>query len=299
MLTYIVCKEALAVLLARDSEHLTAQTRFLASKKASKKESCVKNHEPYMRFNSTQRSYLRSANLSTKVLLTTTYFVMVATNYLANALPLNGRQTGEVSDAYEDLFAPAGITFSIWGLIYALLAIHVLYQWGAFHSGSSHNGRLLGKVGILFSISSMANTAWVFAWHYDLILLSTLLIISILVLLAMLVTTLRDASLTPREQWLVRLPFSVYFGWITVATVANITVWLVSIQWDGFGVASQVWVTAIITVAALIGIFTMLRNRDIPYGFVSLWAYTGILIKHTSVSGFDGNIPGSLDGWHG
>lgn len=235
---------------------------------------------------------MRTADLPAKLLVTVTYIVMVATNYLANALPLNGRQTGEVSNAYENLFAPAGITFSIWALIYALLAVQILYHWGLFHSASTQNGPLLRKVGILFSVSSLANTAWVFAWHYDLILLSTLLIISILVLLAVIVVTLRGASVTAREQWLVRLPFSVYFGWITVATVANITVWLVSVGWDGFGLENRVWGMLIAAVAAAIGTLVMLRNRDIAYGVVFLWAFTGILIKHTSTDGFSGEYPG-------
>ena len=237
---------------------------------------------------------MRTADLPAKVLVTVTYVIMVATNYLANALPLNGRQTGEVSNAYENLFAPAGITFSIGGLTSPLLAVHILSQWGALHSPSTQNGPLLRKVGIWFSVSSLANTAWVFAWHYDLILLSTLLIISILVFLAIIVLTLRDASLTTREQWLVRLPFSIYFGWITVATVANITVWLVSVGWDGFGLESQVWAIAIVAVAAAIGTMVMLRNRDIAYGLVFLWAFIGILIKHTSANGFAGEYPGVI-----
>ena len=234
---------------------------------------------------------MKTAELPIKILVTVTYLVMVGTNYLANALPLNGRQTGEVSDAYANLFAPAGITFSIWGVIYALLAIHILYQWGLFHEERVENGPLLRKVGILFALSSLANTAWVFAWHYDQILLSTLLIATILVLLALIATALRQQPLTPREQWLVRLPFSVYFGWITVATVANITVWLVSIGWDGFGIPAQTWAVIIIAVAALIGILTMVRNRDIAYGVVLLWAFTGILIKHVSSDGFAGLYP--------
>ncbi len=234
---------------------------------------------------------MKTAELPVKILLTVTYLVMVATNYLANALPLNGRETGEISDIYDNLFTPAGITFSIWGLIYTLLAIHILYQWGAFHEAGRQNGALLRRVGILFSISSLANTAWVFAWHYDQILLSTVLIITILVLLAAIVVTLRDASLTTREQWLVRVPFSVYFGWITVATVANITVWLVSLGWDGFGLDSQTWAVIIVAVAAAIGTLTLVRNRDIAYGLVLLWAFTGILIKHTAADGWAGAYP--------
>jgi hypothetical protein len=234
---------------------------------------------------------MKTADLTVKLFLTVTYLVMVATNYLANALPLNGRETGEVSDFYDNLFTPAGITFSIWGLIYALLAIHILYQWGLFHETGRQNGPLLRKVGILFSLSSLANTVWVFAWHYDQILLSTLIIITMLVLLATIAVTLRDAALSMREQWLVRLPFSVYFGWLTVATVANITVWLVSIGWDGFGIDNQVWAVIVVALAAAIGTLTMLRNRDIAYGLVLLWAFTGILIKHTTPEGWAGAYP--------
>ena len=234
---------------------------------------------------------MKTADLPVKILLTVTYIIMVGTNYLANALPLNGQQTGEISDKYENLFTPAGITFSIWSLIYLLLAIHILYQWGAFHRDDVQHGRLLQKVGILFSVSSLANTAWVFAWHYEQILLSTALIATILVLLAVIAVTLRDASLTLREQWLVRLPFSVYFGWITVATVANITVWLVSIGFDGFGIPVQWWAVIIIAVAAIIGTLVMLRNRDYAYGLVLLWAFTGILIKHTADDGWAERYP--------
>jgi hypothetical protein len=234
---------------------------------------------------------MRTAELPVKLLLTVTYLVMVGVNYLANALPLNGRETGEISDAYENLFAPAGITFAIWSVIYGLLALHILYQWGLFHREGVQNGPLLRKVGILFAISSLANTAWVFAWHYDQILLSTLLITSILVLLAIIVRTIHTHPLTTREQWLVRVPFSVYFGWITVATVANITVWLVSIGWDGFGLGAQTWAMIIVAVAAVIGTLVMLRNRDIAYGLVLLWAFTGIVIKHTTPDGFAGQYP--------
>lgn len=229
------------------------------------------------------------ARLPMRALVTGTFVVMVVVNGLANALPINGRQTGEISDAYPNLFAPAGITFAIWGLIYVLLALHVLYQWGLFSRAGEQNSALLDKVGLLFSLSSLANTAWVFAWHYDLIGLSALLIVSILVLLILINRTMRNLSMTRGERLLVELPFSVYFGWITVATVANITVWLVSIKWSGFGLAESIWAVAIIGVAAAIGTITMLKNRDIAYGLVLIWAFIGILIKHTSATGFGGS----------
>jgi len=228
-----------------------------------------------------------------KVLVVVTYLAMITMNFLANALPLNGRGTGEVSDAYPSLFTPAGVTFSIWGVIYLLLGLHVLYQLGLFRDSAPDVGRtaLLNRVGVLFAVSSLANTAWVFAWHYDVIALSAVLIVVILVCLILIADTLRVARLTTRERWFVGVPFSVYFGWTTVATVANITVLLVSLKWDGFGISASAWATAIVLVAMAIGTATMLYNRDVAYGLVLIWAYVGILIRQTSAAELDSRYP--------
>lgn len=226
-----------------------------------------------------------------KILVAVTYLVMIAANGAANALPLNGRRTGDISNLYPSLFTPAGVTFSIWGVIYTLLAAHVLYQFGFFRDrpDTPADTALLNRVGVLFALSSLANTAWIFAWHYDLIPLSAVLLIAILVLLAMIVTTVRRAGLTGRDRWFIGVPFSVYFGWSTVAVVANITVLLVYWGWDGFGIADSTWAVAIILVAMGIGTLTMLRNRDVAYGLVLIWAYIGILIRQTST--LDGQYP--------
>jgi len=222
-----------------------------------------------------------------------TYLAMIATNVLANALPLNGRRTGDVSDAYPSLFTPAGVTFSVWGVIYLLLGAHVLYQLGLFRDGpdTAEQTALLNRVGMLFAVSSLANTAWVFAWHYDHIPLSAVLIVVILVCLALISTALRGANLSGRQRWFIGVPFSVYFGWTTVAVVANITVLLVSLNWDGFGLAESTWTVIIVLVAMAIGTLTMVRNRDAAYGLVLIWAFVGILIRQTSDNGFAGRYP--------
>ena len=250
-----------------------------------------------------------TAKTTVQALVGLTYLAMIAMNVLANALPINGRTTGGVSDSYQNLFAPAGLTFAIWGVIYLLLGAHVLYQLGLFHdaevddvapfagSASASSGNaptraaLLQRVGVLFSLSSLANVAWILSWHYDLILMSTLLLATMLVLLILITRTILGARLSPRDRLFVRLPFSVYFGWITVATIANVTVWLVSIGWDGFGIAESTWAVAIVSVGAVIGTAVILRDRDIAYGLVLVWAYLGIWIKHTSATGFNGAHP--------
>ncbi len=238
-----------------------------------------------------------------------TYVVMIVVNALANILPINGRSTGAISDSYQNLFAPAGLTFSIWGVIYLLLGAHVLYQFGLFRGrklaadprqqdgqggvagGASPRAVMLQRVGVLFALSSVANVAWILSWHYDFILVSTLLLATMLVLLILITRTIRGADLSTRDRLFVRLPFSVYFGWITVATIANVTVWLVSIGWDGFGIAESTWAVVIIAVGAVIGTAVILRDSDVAYGLVLVWAYLGIWIKHTSASGFNGAYP--------
>lgn len=233
--------------------------------------------------------------LPLKLFVFITFIVMVTVNALSVLLPLNGITPGEVSDFYPNLFAPAGITFSIWSLIYLLLAAHTLYQVGLFRSRKKKvNDELLRKTGIVFSVSSLVNAAWIFSWHYRIIPLSMVLMVCLLICLIDMAVIINTQSLSPREKLLIRLPFSVYFGWITVATIANATALLVSLGWNGFGIPESIWTIIILAVGALIGTATLLRFKSIAYGLVLIWAYTGILIKHTTASGFGGQYPGVI-----
>lgn len=226
-----------------------------------------------------------------RIFVVISYLAMVVVNALANILPLNGIGTGAISDSYPNLFAPTGFTFSIWGLIYLLLALHVLYQLGLFRNRTKTDNILLWRVGIIFSVSSLINIAWIFSWHYKLIPLSMVLMLLLLICLISLAITLRKQKLDRRERFFVRLPFSVYFGWITVATIANATTLLVSVGWNGFGLSPSLWTIIMLTVGALIGIATTLRFKDIAYGLVLVWAYAGILYKHVSIPGFANQYP--------
>lgn len=227
-----------------------------------------------------------------KILVAITYVSMVVVNFLANGLPINNRSTGAISDAYPNLFAPAGITFSIWGLIYLLLAGYVLYQFGIFNKNRSQESEtLLKKVNIAFMVSSLANISWIFAWHYDFIWLSVIIMAVILGSLITIADTLRTREFTTKETLFILAPFSVYFGWITVATIANVTVLLVSIGWNGFGIAEYVWTSIMLLVGALIGIVRMRMDTNWIYGLVLIWAYLGILLKHLSPTEFGGTYP--------
>lgn len=221
-----------------------------------------------------------------KIFTLAAYIVMVAVNYLAVTLPLNGRDTGAISDNYPNLFAPAGYAFSIWGLIYILLAIYVLYQLRRGEDG------LVRRVNRIFIVNALLNALWIFSWHYNLIWLSVIIMVGLLFTLIRIADIFQAGIYSPKESWLVRLPFSVYFGWITVATIANITVFLVYLGWNGFGISDIFWTVIVLLVGAFLGCWRMLNDRFIPYGLVLIWAYGAILAKHLSASGFAGQYPG-------
>lgn len=238
---------------------------------------------------------MKNKNLLIKIIALFTYIGMVVVNFLANALPINNRSTGAISEAYPNLFTPTGLTFSIWGLIYLLLAGYVLYQFGLFEKNKEEKKEeLLKKVNLYFIISSLANIAWLFSWHYDFIGISVLVMGILLFSLIKIANVLNEKKLSSKENLFIRLPFSVYFGWITVAAIANITVFLVSINWNGFGISSQVWTIIVLLIGLLIGSLRIWKDRVISYGLVLIWAYAGILIKHTSTNGFSGQYQGII-----
>lgn len=223
-----------------------------------------------------------------KIIATVMYFAMVLVNYLANGLPLNNRSTGQISDDYPNLFAPAGLAFSIWGLIYLLLLGYVIYQ---FAKKDQKTEDLIKKINPFFIATCLANILWIFAWHYDVIWLSVLIMAILLSLLIKIADIINKEQFTQQGKILIYLPFSIYFGWITIATIANITIFLVSIGWNGFGVADFVWTSIILIVGAIIGTLRIHKDKNIAYGLVLVWAYLGILLKHLSAEGFNGQYP--------
>lgn len=225
-----------------------------------------------------------------RILVLITFISMIAVNALANILPINGMTTGAISDMYVNLFAPAGITFAIWGLIYFMLGLFTLYQFGLFGWGKLDE-KIIERVSVLFILTSIVNLLWIFAWHYNIIFLSMILIVTLLVLLIKIADLVNNKDITIKERIFVCTPFSVYFGWITIATIANITVLLVSLKWDGFGISPVIWTMLILLVGTIIGILRMFKDVNPAYGLVFVWAYLGIWIKHTSITGFNNMYP--------
>ena len=208
------------------------------------------------------------------------YILVLAVNALANVLPINGITTGEVSDRYDNLFVPAGVTFSIWGLIYLLLAIFVVYQWIVARHATP-DASFSGKVGAWFFISCIANASWILAWHYEMLPLSLLLMFVLLVSLLRIYVRLGTGVkfVSRSEQFLVHLPFSIYLGWISIATIANVAALLVSIQWGMLGLGPQFWAVVVIAVGIALALIMAFQRRDVFYALVVDWALLGILLK--------------------
>ena len=219
------------------------------------------------------------------VAVTVAYVGTIAINALANALPLAGRTTGEVSAMFPIPFTPAGWVFSIWGLIYLALGVYTVYQV----LPAQRTRRMLDQVGWLFVASCACNVGWLVAWH------TVAIPVTLPLMLALLGCLLGVYSLVRRPRgageragtdatgrgfrWAVRLPFSLYLGWITVATVANMSIFLYDLGWRPGSDAAELWSLALVLVAGAIGVWMLVRNRDATFAAVLVWAFVGIAAK--------------------
>lgn len=217
-----------------------------------------------------------------------TFVFMLVMNVLATTLPLNGQATNEISDKYDTLFAPIGFTFAIWGIIYLALGVYTVVQLIADNS-------LIREITPWFIASNLLNGVWIVTWHYELLWLSALIIIALLVVLIVINKRTTRQRTDLASSLTIRTPFSIYFGWVTVATVANISALLVQAGLgDGFWLSPEAWTIVILIVAALIGITTAWVNVSPAYLVVFVWAYWGILSRHLSPEEWNQQYPGII-----
>ena len=193
---------------------------------------------------------------------------MIVLNYLANALPLNNKTTGELSDAFPNLFVPAGLTFSIWGVIYLLLIAYCIIQF----TGS--NQSVISDIGWLFGISCVLNALWIVCWHYGKLPLSLLVMAGLLVTLIMI-----NLRITSLPFGIIKASFGIYLGWICIATIANVTALLVNYSWNGFGISEEIWTIVMISAGTIIVALTIYRLINPFVGLSVIWAFTGIILK--------------------
>jgi len=206
----------------------------------------------------------------------------VVFNLLANALPLNGLNTGEISDRFQVYFVPAGYVFAVWGVIYIGLIAYAVFQ----ALPSQRENPRLRRTGYLVAASGLANGAWLFLWHYELFpptLVAMFALLLLLIAVYLRLGTGRTAA-DAAEIWATRVPISVYLGWITVAAVANVTDVLYFLDWDGFGLSPQAWMLIVLGAVVLVSGLVGLTRRDLAFNLVVLWALVGIAVKHSGAA---------------
>lgn len=208
--------------------------------------------------------------------------VALTVNGLANALPLNGQNTGVISDRFKVFFVPSGYVFAIWGVIYIGLIAFAVYQV----LPAQRTDPRLRSIGYLYALSCLANSVWIFMWHYNYFTVSVLVMLVLLASLLAIYVRLDIGRATVRsvERWCVDIVFSIYLGWITVATIANVTDALDNLNWSGWGVAPEVWAAMLLAVALLVTIAMLVTRRDVAYALVIIWATIGIALKQAATA---------------
>ena len=204
-----------------------------------------------------------------KIIVVILFIGMIYINYLANSKPLGGISTGEISNKYNTLFTPSGFTFSIWGIIYLLVGAFVIVN--TFQT--TYFSPEISIVIYLFIVSMILNASWLFAWHFDKILLSTLIMITFLIVLLLALNSIQDGDT------LGYITFSVYAGWISVALIANVSILIKKYNIPLFMEHQQFWFVLILIVSLAIMLTMFLVTSNFIYGLVFLWAYYGIAMK--------------------
>lgn len=209
------------------------------------------------------------------------FLAMVFVNFLANYLPINGKNTGQLSNQYPNLFVPAPITFAIWGVIYLLLFIFCIKQSkGLFSSQMDEiTAETVLLINFRFIITCILNAIWIFVWHYEYLGTS---VVVMLLFLAQLVDINKQLDtitiyLSNVSRFAIKAPFGMYLGWICVATVANITAFLVNMKWDRAGESEVLWTCLLIIIAAIIVSYALIKLRNFYLGFSVIWAFSGII----------------------
>jgi len=219
---------------------------------------------------------MKNRNINIILNILSLIFALVV-NFLATNLPLNNITTGQISDQFDVFFVPSGYVFSIWGLIYISLLAFAVYQ----ALPAQRNNELLQSTDPWFILSNLANALWLVSYHYQQFVLSLIIMAILLVSLIIIFIKLEIGKRMSQKSWawLVEIPFSIYLGWITVATIANATQVLDFLNWNGFGLAPEIWFIIMIAAAVFISTLMSFTRRNIAFALVLVWALAGIALK--------------------
>lgn len=219
------------------------------------------------------------------------FTIAFAVSNLSQLKLFGGQTNADVSAKYETVFTPAGVTFTIWGVIYLSLFGFTIYHLISARKDDlqAEASQAVLKIGNLFILNNIATTFWVFAFTYEYIFLSMVLIIIQLITLLMIFIQLNlwDVNKSFKNKFFTQFPLSIYFAWLCVANVANISVFLVSVGWSGLGISDASWAILLIIIVALLSVFIVGFKKNIFFGMVVLWAFYGIILKRQAIDAIE------------
>ncbi|WP_422659622.1 tryptophan-rich sensory protein [Paenibacillus sp. EC2-1] len=208
------------------------------------------------------------------------YAAVITVNILSNALPLGGRSTKEISDMYYIYMTPAGYAFIIWSLIYLLLGGFVIYQIRR-DTGTRDSIR---HIGVWFILSCVFNMTWLFLWHYLYIEWSVIAMLLLVISVGIIYRKTRHIAYpTTGEKLLVKLPFSIYLGWICAAFLVNVGIVIHKNGWSPLGLTELGWSITLLCIGAVIAFLISYPSRDSILPLVFVWAYIAIAVEHKDV----------------
>ena len=214
---------------------------------------------------------------------------VITVNALANILPINGYNTGQVSDFYPNYFVPAPFTFGIWGVIYLMLLFYAITVtiFATNKLLADHKAKdYIAAIHPWFMISCVLNIAWIYTWHHLCITWTVVIMLLLLFSLIQIFNKGRGILKTfPLYlQFLLGAPFTIYLGWISVATIANITALLVNKGWQGGPLAPDIWSAVMMTIAIVLALFMLLKFRIAGFSLTIAWALWGIRASQSAGS---------------
>ncbi len=214
------------------------------------------------------------------------FAAVLAVNYLSNSLPLNGKTPAQLSDQYPNLFVPAGLTFAIWGVIYAWLLVWIGYQTAGLFRPKirAQVEPALQKIGGWFALTCLLNISWLFAWHWEKLLLSVAIMCALMAALWRL-NTLAGTGISKTnqlEKWLAHAPFGLYQGWITIALIANVTALLVAHGWQGGDIPEYLWAIFLVLAGTLLANMVVRKTDNVFHGLAVAWALLGIFLQRSN-----------------
>ncbi|SEL21360.1 TspO and MBR related proteins [Carnobacterium iners] len=214
------------------------------------------------------------------------FIVTLVVNALGAFGFINGLSQNEISDKYQTLITPDPSAFSIWSAIYILLGISIITM--IVKKDDSYYQKALNKISLVFVFSSLLNIAWIIAFSYLQLVLSTVFILAFSVTLALICIKLLEIN--DGRHFLLPLSFGLYAGWLFIASVVNVAATLVKANWDGFGIELEILASGTLIVAVLLVFIVMLKIQNVIFPLPIAWAYFGIHKFLTSPEGFNGDF---------